>query len=57
MEEDRKEVSRSFKIDRKLLKKFKVQSRKSGKSYKRTIEESIQLWLNKHSEGCEDDEN
>lgn len=39
------EVKRTFTIDRKLLNKFKKQSKKNSKTYKQSVKEAIQLWL------------
>lgn len=41
-------IKRTFTIDEKLLTEFKALSKKNGKSYKRTIEEAITLWVKKY---------
>lgn len=42
---EQEEVKRTFTIDRKLLNKFKKQSKKNSKTYKQSVKEAIQLWL------------
>ena len=39
------EVKRTFTIDKKLLKEFKITSKKKSKTYKQTVKEAIELWL------------
>lgn len=41
-------IKRTFTIDGKLLEEYKTLSKKNSKSYKRTIEEAINLWLKKY---------
>lgn len=41
-------TKRTFTIEEKLLAEYKEQSKKNGKTYKRTIEEAIKLWLEKY---------
>ena len=39
------EKKRTFTLDEKLLEEFKKQSTAASKSYKQTVKEAIQLWL------------
>lgn len=41
------EIKRNFTINHNLLSEFKKESEKASKSYKRTIQEAIELWLKK----------
>lgn len=45
-----KKVRRNFTIDTNLLNDFKKVSKESSKTYRRTIEEAIELWLKQQKE-------
>ena len=47
---DRDEIKRKFSGDSELLEEFKIRAKEEGKSYKRVIQEAIQLWLEKQKE-------
>ncbi|MGO3169141.1 hypothetical protein [Senegalia sp. (in: firmicutes)] len=40
-----KNIKRSFTIDEELLEKFKKTSKKECKTYKRSVEEALKIWL------------
>ncbi|MDN6317741.1 MAG: hypothetical protein L0J59_09740 [Lactococcus lactis] len=44
------EIQRDFTIDSKLLKTFKKMSKEASKTYKQTIKEAIDLWIQKQKE-------